>query len=566
MTTRSRLLVCAAFAAWVAAADAAEAQQRPRQNAKRVDPKTASINGIVTAADTGTPVRGAEVRLSNRGGYQRLVTTDGDGSFRLSDLAADEYRLTVSRTGFTPLVFGQRRPLEAPTPIRLSEGETFTANLALTRGGAIHGRVIDRYGDPIAGTRVQVLRSRMIQGQRRLQSMGPGDLTDDTGAFRVHSLPPGDYYVTAGMGVKRDPPIFYPGTPSFSEAQSLTLGAGGEAAADFQMLPTRNARISGTVFNAAGAPVRAMVQLASEAVGIGMSIENAGPPRGFMISADSDASGRFTIDNVPPGPYVLTATSAFVAGMIAGSQAANPNANPSPEMREAMERGPETATMSMVVSGDNVSDLVLTTRRGGVLTGSFVADAGVVRPLPNRLYPEVHHAKGGSGLSMTQGGATSPFRLAGISGPFFLGINGLPDDWAVSQIIVDGVDVTDEPIDLKGQTSSARVVLTDRVTTINGVVQTRRNAGDYTVLVFPDDVTRWNYPSRYVRATRVNEKGQFRISGLPPNERYFAVALAFVEEGEEQDPQFLEGVRSQATSFSLREGEQRSIYLDPIGR
>src|SRR5689334_20256821 len=87
------------------------AQQRPRQSAQRADPLTASIKGLVTTADSGAPVRGAEVRLSSRGSYNRLVTTDGDGSFRLTDLPAGEYRLTVSRTGFTSLVFGQRRPL-----------------------------------------------------------------------------------------------------------------------------------------------------------------------------------------------------------------------------------------------------------------------------------------------------------------------------------------------------------------------------------------------------------------------------------------------------------------------
>ena len=568
MKALHRLLVCAAFAALIAPFADLAAQQRPRQNAPRVDPKTASIKGVVTSADTGAAVRGAEVRLSNRGGYERLVTTEGDGSFRLSDLSAGEYRLTVSRTGFTSLVFGQRRPLEAPTTINLSEGETFTANLALTRGGAIHGRVIDQFGDPIAGTRVQALRSRMIRGQRRLQTMGPGDLTDDTGEFRVYGLPPGDYYVTATTGpadaVRRNPPLFFPGTPSFSEAQSITLAVGSEAAADFQVVPLRNTRVSGTVFNASGAPVQAMVQLVSEAIGIGASIENTGPPSAFMINADSGADGRFTIDNVPPGPYVLTANSSFVAGMIAGNQAGNPNAGPPPAMRELMEQGPETATMSLVVSGDNVSDLALTTRRGGVLAGTFERDSGVVRALPTGVSAEVRPAKGGSSSTMSQGGRGPTFRLAGMSGPFFLGINGLSDEWAVSQITVDGVDVTDEPIDLKGQTSSARVVLTDRVTTISGVVQARGRAADFSVVVFPDDVTRWNYPSRYVRVARANERGQFRISGLPPNERYFAVAVGFLEEGEEQDPQFLERLRSQAMTFSLREGEQRSIYLDPI--
>jgi len=571
MNTRHRTLLGVALGILLVPRVDLVAQQRPTQRAPRVDPMSASIKGSVTTADTGAPVRGAEVRLSSRGSYNRLVTTDGDGSFRMSDLPAGEYRLTVSRTGFTSLVFGQRRPLEAPTTINLAEGETFTANLALTRGGAIRGRVIDRFGDPIAATRVQVLRSRMIRGQRRLQTMGPGDLTDDTGEFRVYGLPPGDYYVTASTGpadsVRKDPPIFFPGTPSFSDAQSITLGVGTEATADVQLLPQRSARVSGIVFNASGAPVEAMVQLTSEAVGIGLSLESAGaPPPAFMINADAGADGRFSIDNVPPGPYVLTANSSFNAGLMAGIQAGNPNAGPPRAMQEIMERGPETATMSIIVAGDNVSDLALTTRRGGVLTGTFERDSGVVRALPNNVSAVVRPAKEGSSSTMMQGGRGSTFRLAGMSGPFYLGINGLPDEWAISQIIVDGTDVTDEPIDLKGQTGSARIVLTDRVTTVTGMVQARREPSNYSVVVFPDDVTRWNYPSRYVRSSRANERGQFRITGLPANERYFAVAVDFLEEGAEQDPEFLERLRSQAMTFSLRDGEQRSIYLDPIAQ
>jgi hypothetical protein len=545
------------------------AAQRGGQKPQRVDPMSASIKGTITAADTGVPVRGAEVRLSVRGNYSRLVTTDGDGHFNLSDLPAGEYRLTVSRTGFTSLVFGQRRPLEAPTPIDLSEGETFTANLSLTRGGAIHGRVTDEFGEPIAGTRVQVLRARMVQGRRRLQSMGPGDQTDDTGSFRVYGLPPGDYYVTASTGpadsVRRDPPIYYPGTPSFTDAQIVNLAGGSEASADFQLQPFRNARISGTVFNASGAPVVAMVQLTSEAVGTGPIFENASDPRAFMIGADSGPDGRFTIDNVPPGPYTLTANSSFVAGVIAGREAANPNAGPNRAMQEIMERGPETASMAIVVAGDDMTDLALTTRRGGVLSGTFVAEAGVVRPLPQGLSAQARTASAG-GMSLAQGGRGNGFRLAGMSGPFHLDITGVPEGWAVSQITVDGTDVTDEAIDLKGAIATARVVLTDRITTISGVVQPRRDRAGYSVVVFADDAARWSYPSRYVRTARVDDSGRFSIAGLPANERYYAVAVDHLEEGEEQDTQVLEGLRARATTFSLGEGERRSVALDPVAR
>ncbi len=69
-----------------------------------------------------------------------------------------------------------------------------------------------------------------------------------------------------------------------------------------------------------------------------------------------------------------------------------------------------------------------------------------------------------------------------------------------------------------------------------------------------------------MRAIRANERGQFRITGLPPNERYFAVAVDYLEDGEEQDAQFLERLRAQAMTFALSDGEQRSVFLDPITR
>jgi hypothetical protein len=546
------------------------AAQRPRQSPQRVDPMTASVKGLVTAADTGAPVRGSEVRLTSRGGYTRLATTDGEGRFNLADLPAGEYRLTVSRGGFTSLVFGQRRPLETPAPINLSEGETFTANVALTRGGVIHGRVIDEFGEPMAGTRVQALRSRMVQGQRRYQSMGPGDQTDDTGVFRVYGLPPGDYYVTASAGpvdaVKRLPPVYYPGTPSFAEAQAITVAVGAEVSADFQLVPLRHAQVSGLVLNASGVPVQAMVQLTSQLVGMGPTLGGAGSASAFMINADTGPDGRFTIEGVPPGPYMLTANSSFVAGVMTGLEASNPRAGPNKMMQEIMERGPETASMPIVVAGDDMSGITLTTRRGGALAGTFVSDSGVTSALPTGLSAQVRSLGGSSGMSLSQGGRGSEFRLTGMSGPFHLEILGVPDGWAVSQITVDGTDVTDEPIDLKGQTAQARVVLTNRITTLSGVVQASRAPSNYSVVVFPDDAMRWTYPTRYVRTVRPDERGRFRIAGLPPGERYYAVAVDYLEDGEEQDVQFLERLRARAMTFSLGDGEQRSVMLEPITR
>ena len=98
------------------------------------------------------------------------------------------------------------------------------------------------------------------------------------------------------------------------------------------------------------------------------------------------------------------------------------------------------------------------------------------------------------------------------------------------------------------------------------MVQLRRERSGYSVVIFPDDTTRWTYPTRYVRAVRADDQGRFSVRGLPANERYYAVAVDYLEDGEEQDPQFLERLRARAMTFSLGEGEQRSVVLDPITR
>jgi hypothetical protein len=554
-----RRAACLAVVAAMTVVPLVAAQRHPPR-AQRVDPRTSSIRGRVTTADTGAPIRGAEVRLLSDGQYSRLTTTDGEGRFELRDLAAGKYGLSVSRTGFVTLQFGQRRPFQAPSLIDVAEGQVATANVPLMRAGAIYGRLLDPFGEPAAGVRVQVMRSRMVQGARRLERVGPGDQTDDTGAFRVYALPPGHYFVAASGGpidaVKRDPPVFYPGTPSFADAQAIALGGGAEAAADFQMLSVRGARVSGVVTSSSGSPVAAMVNLRSDIVA---NIPNTGPgAAGLDLHADARPDGTFVVENVPPGQYTLVAMLPFAPG-----PAATPDAKPDP-----MFRIPESVTMPLTIAGDDVIGLSLATRSAGMLVGRFITDSGVVKPLPTGLRVSMNNGyAGGMRMSMAMG-TREDFRLAGMAGPFRFDIEGVPEGWAVKAIIVNGEDVTDEPIDLAGETATLRIVMTDRVTSVGGSVQARER-GDVEglgVVVFADDAGKWTWPSRHVRAARTDAQGVFQVRGLPPDQRYLAVALDYLEDGEEQDVQFLERLRSRAQSITLAEGEQRSIQLEVMRR
>jgi len=280
-----------------------------RRGGARTNPgrNAATIIGRVLVAGTETPVRGADIVAESESGGRAATRTDDDGVYRLERLAEGEWHVTASKGGFVDWTFGQQRPFEVPPPVALARGQQLAADIPLTRGGAISGRVFDQSGDPIAGLQMRVYRSRMERGARLLKSVGAADLTDDRGAFRVYGLPPGDYYVAASLRIApidsvvetTYSPTYFPGTGDLAEAQRIRLGLGSEANATFPLLPVVRARVSGIVTNAAGAPADAFLNLVSESSELGVPLGIGGVTR---------SNGTFTLTDVPPGHYMLTAT------------------------------------------------------------------------------------------------------------------------------------------------------------------------------------------------------------------------------------------------------------------
>src|SRR5437762_3653751 len=176
-------------------------QPPPRDTSARKEaPPTPAgrIIGRVLAADSGRPVKRARVFATATelpGG--RGMVTDDTGIFDLTELPAGRYTLTVSKSGFVSLSYGQRRPLQAGTPLQLADGQTLKGiEFQLPRGSVIGGRVLDEDGEAMPGVMVRVMRYQYLQGDRRLTPAGAGQ-TDDKGQYRVWGLMPGDYYVNA---------------------------------------------------------------------------------------------------------------------------------------------------------------------------------------------------------------------------------------------------------------------------------------------------------------------------------------------------------------------------------
>ena len=89
-------------------------------------------------------------------------------------------------------------------------------------------------------------------------------------------------------------------------------------------------------------------------------------------------------------------------------------------------------------------------------------------------------------------------------------------------------------------------------------------APDVSIVVFPEDSTKWAYPSRYVRFTRTGTDGHFSIQALPPDRHYRIAAVEYVDEGELQDPEFLERLRDVGISFSLEPGARERVAYPTV--
>lgn len=519
----------------IVGSDVAHSQQR-RVARGGAGGGNSSIVGRVFDASTNAPIRRAQIQGSNDELFVDALS-DEEGRFQLTNLPPGQWRVTVSKGGYFTWQPGQQRPFSAPPPITLTRGQRITADVPLSRGGVINGRVFDESGEPLAGLRVRVYRARMAQGHRRLVDVGAADYTDDTGAFRIFGLPPGDYYVAASLRMAplesvvqtTYSPTYYPGTGELAEAQRIRVELGTESNAIFPLLPVRSVSLSGTVLTSSGGPANAFLNVLSESAELGT-------PLG--IGGVTQPDGTFTIPDVPPGRYTFTAS-------LRGD-------------------GPsEHGSMPLTVDSDDVSGITLVTGRPATMKGRFVADAGVVG-ITDGLVVATAARAGGTVLSSGSGRA---FELDELAEPFTLHVESLPDGWTVKAIVVNGSDVTDSKVTLApNQEAEALIVLTNRLTSVTGSVSADGRPAKANVVVFAADASKWAYPSRFVRTVSADDKGRFRIAGLPAADRYLALAANYLEDGEHYDPEFLERMRDAATEFSLNDAETQTLDLKVLER
>jgi hypothetical protein len=142
-------------------------------------------------------------------------------------------------------------------------------------------------------------------------------------------------------------------------------------------------------------------------------------------------------------------------------------------------------------------------------------------------------------------------------------VAAVPTGWVTRAVRYRGVDVTDGGIDvLPGERiGNIQIDVTSRVSVITGAVRNARNevVSDYSVVVFPSDRDR-RRTARYSRLAQPDQNGRFEMQGLPPG-NYSMIAVDSLNGVEWNDLDFLIRADSVATTFSLTEGEVKSLDL-----
>jgi Carboxypeptidase regulatory-like domain len=555
---------------------------------------TARLRGRVLAGDTGAALRRAQVRISSPDIGTKTALTDTQGRFEFRDLPAGRFNVSVSKSGFVSMQYGQSRPFEPGRPIELTDAQLMDkADVALPRGSVLAGRVVDEFGEAVAEADVTAMRMQFQNGRRRLVPSGRNASTNDLGQFRIYGLPPGEYYVSAtlrnmttmmldmamgGAGAVAGSTgsnqqsgyasTYYPSAPNPGEAQRVAVAVGQElATVDIQLQPVKLARISGMALGSDGKPMSGAMVMMMPSVRDAMLF---GPGN----TARTDKDGNFTLNGVTPGEYTLQVQSMGGIFQSAGGNvmtfafATSTDGPPAPPGANAPQQR-EFGVAAVNVAGEDITGLLITGTRGAKASGT-VTFLGGVKPegaatmrvtapstdMDTNLMP-------GAGAAQVKEPGT--FELDSLVGGHTFRVGNLPRGWVLKRVTFNGDDITDRGLEFKaGQDiEGIEIELTNKPTAITGSVAGTNGAAlkDYTVVVFAEDQEKWTLPqNRWMASARPDQEGQFRFGNLPPGE-YYAIAVEYVAQGEWQDPAWLERAAKAATKFTLDEGGTKTLSL-----
>jgi protocatechuate 3,4-dioxygenase beta subunit len=518
------------------------------------------LEGVVLDATTGQPVRKISIDLYRRSAPMLYTgeaskfpnsysTISGpSGRFAFSAIVPGEYVLAASGNDYPEQAYGKRNRYTGGDPIKLAPGEDRTGiDFRLEPGVVISGKVTDEDGDPLENVTVGTL----VRGHNGVRvQFTQGNLTNDLGEYRIFGLHAGPFLmVAAPSGQTRGSsngeiyePELYPGTTDPSQATFVDARPGDVLSdVNIALTPVSPARIGLLLINGAtGLPDSSAYPNLFPTDETWRKLANV-----LYRPSTPQGQGRFEIEGIAPGSYVLTASSQIGQTSLYGQ------------------------LPIQVSAGENLDGLQLTLTRAIQLSGQVTADSSPgfnfsslavsLKPDPsNPLPPNLYNSFG----SVQRDGT---FVMQNVPpGKYRVNVEGFPPQYYLKSATLEGADVLENGLTLVAGSQPGELAL---FLSLDGGSITGTVLGDdkpvpgATVVLIPDPPRR-DRDDLY-STTQTDSMGRFAMPGLPEGD-YKLFAWEDLNGHGIRDPDFIRLFEDRGKAVEIRLRQQQTVQLQVI--
>lgn len=489
--------------------------QSPGQ--QQVKTPRGSISGRITINDKPAPGVAVGLRKgaldTSFDPFDKAVT-DAEGIYRITNVPAGNYVVTVIAPTYVPTNSETRKP------VVVREGENVEGmNFSLIRGGVVTGKVTDAEGRPVLQQQIEIYSQALIEVGKALPFPAMSVKTDDRGIYRAFGLAPGSYVVAAGRGKEGFggyspsqfnpkqvfyPQVFHPDATDPGKATVIEVSEGGEV----KDVDIRLGR-PGETFSASGRIINSETNTPAPNVRFILRFMGRRMEAVIAVTSSND-QGDFVVEGLMAGKY----STALI-------------------MNEGSDLRAEATTFEVI--DRDVSGVTIKLNRGASISGIVIIEsenkAAKARLTELLVRSYVPPASGYHGhLNSSPIAADGSFRLAGIpNGVVTISLGeprspSPPIGFSIVRIERDGMPASRIEVKEAEQVAGVKIFVGYGNATIRGVVKIENGSltSETSRLV---QVARPGESNTYLRQAMIDERGNFLVEGIPPGQYVITVTV-----------------------------------------